>query len=209
MIEMRGSKVMSKLVCGVGISEKGEFKRTVLVGSKQVETREYKLWRNMLQRCYSEKLHRKHPTYAGCTVSDDFKYFQRFAKWCQLQVGFGLDGYHLDKDVLLKGNKLYSEETCVFVPSNINLLLIKRHARRGEYPIGVNWYELDQKYRASCSEGGGKSKHLGYFTTPEAAFLVYKAFKETLIKRLAQEYYGIIDHRVYEALLAYEVNITD
>ena len=113
---------MGKLIYGVGVSESGEFKRTVVVDGKRVRMKEYMLWYNMLQRCYSEECQQKHPTYTGCTVSEDFKYFQRFARWCQSQVGFDLEGYQLDKDILLRCNKVYSEEVCVFVPRNINSL---------------------------------------------------------------------------------------
>ncbi len=200
---------MSKLIHGVGISEDGEFKRYNRVGGKYVGTREYKLWVSMLQRCYSDECQKKHPTYVGCTVSEDFKYFQKFAKWCQSQVGFGLEGYHIDKDVLFLGNKIYSEDSCVFVPSNINALLTKREAQRGEFPVGVSWIKNAQKYLARCSDGSGKQKRLGRFTTPEEAFVTYKTFKEALIKQLANKYQSVIDTRVYEALMAYTVSIND
>ncbi len=200
---------MRKLVCGVGVSEAGEFARYVRIGSKWVMMREYDLWYQMLRRCYSEKHQLKNPTYVGCSVSEDFKYFQRFARWCQSQAGFGLSGYHLDKDILVRGNKVYSEETCVFVPVNINSLLTKRNVDRGDCPIGVSWHKRDQVYTAQCNDGNGDLAHLGYFTTPEAAFDAYKTYKEALIKRLAHEYRDVLDVRVFEALMAYEVNIDD
>ncbi len=200
---------MSKLVYGVGISEAGEFKRSEWVCGKSVGTTLYKLWSTMLQRCYSEKHQQKHPAYVGCAVSEDFKYFQRFAKWCQSQIGFGLDGYQLDKDILVRDNIVYGETTCVFVPKSINCLLTKRESQRGDYPVGVHWDKRDQKYVAKCSDGSGKSKFLGLFSTPEAAFLTYKPFKESLIKRLAIEHQSVVDPRVYDALMAYEVFITD
>lgn len=200
---------MGKLVCGVGISECGEFKRTVVVGGKHVVTKEYKLWSGMLERCYSVVYHQKHPTYIGCSVSEDFKYFQRFAKWCQSQVGFGLEGNHLDKDILDKGNKQYSADICVFVPSNINKLLVKCDAARGEFPIGVSWYKRDQKYQVKCRDGYGVLKHIGHFLTPQAAFNAYKEFKEALIRQLANDYRGTLDYRAFDALLRYTVNIND
>ena len=193
----------------LGVYEKGEFKSGVTVDGKQVKTKEYQLWEGMLRRCYCEKLQQRCPTYIGCSVSENFKNFQWFAEWCQSQVGFRMHGCQLDKDILLRGNKQYSEDTCVFVPRNINMLLIKRQASRGDLPIGVHWCNTGHNYRASCSDGAGSSKHIGRFTTPSAAFNAYKPFKEALIKRLAAEYQSVIDPRVYDALMAYEVFITD
>ncbi len=199
---------MGKLIYGVGVYEKGEFKSGSMVGGKWVITKEYNLWRDMLKRCYSEECHQKYPTYSGCSVSEDFKYFQRFAKWCQSQIGFGEHSYQLDKDILYRGNKVYSEDVCVFVHSNINSLLTKHDAARGGCPIGVHWYRRDQNYMAQCCIGGVR-KNLGYFSTPEAAHNAYKVFKEAAIKRLANEYQPFIDPRVYSALVNYTVSITD
>ena len=209
MIEMKGSKVMGKLVYGVGISEKGEFKRSEVVDGKWVVTKEYRLWAHMLERCYSDECHHRQPTYARCAVSDNFKNFQWFAKWCQSQIGFGMQGYQLDKDILVQGNNIYSEDTCVFVPRRINLLLTKSDATRGIYPVGVAWKQANKKYVARCNDGSGKQKQLGYFLTPEDAFYNYKTVKEALIKSLADEYKGILDHRVFTALMAYTVDIND
>ncbi len=200
---------MGKLIYGVGISDSGEFKRTVVIDGKQVRTKEYRLWSHMIERCYSEKCQQKNPTYIGCSVSEDFKYFQYFAKWCQGQFGFGTQGYQMDKDILLRGNRLYSEDSCVFVPQRINSLLVKCDAARGDLPIGVYWRTQDQQYRAQCQDGLGWRIHLGCFTTPEDAFQAYKVFKEDLIKQLANEYRDVIDPRVYNALMQYEVNIND
>ena len=100
-----------------------------------VKTKEYVLWKGMLQRCYSDT---QYPTYEGCEVSDNFKSFEYFYEWCNKQIGSGNEGWHLDKDLLVKGNKVYSEDTCVFIPKEINMVLTKSTASRGEYLIGVN-----------------------------------------------------------------------
>ncbi len=200
---------MGKLVQGVGISEKGEFARYTKVNGKKIMTKEYQLWSSMLKRCYSEKCQQEQPTYLGCSVGENFKYFQRFAKWCQSQIGFGLEGWQLDKDILIRGNKVYSEDTCVFVPRKINCMLVKQSPSRGEFPIGVSWFKRDKNYKAQCNDGNGTNKHLGYSATPEGAFQAYKEFKEVVIKRLAVEYIGTLDPRAYDALMKYEVNIND
>ncbi len=180
-----------------------------MVGGKQVVTKEYRLWCNMLNRCYGEKYQQKCPTYSGCLVSENFKYFQYFAKWCQSQIGFGLAMYQLDKDILTRGNKVYSETTCVFVPRRINNLLIKSDTIRGEHPIGVSYDSRDHVYRAYCKDGSYNMKHLGFFDCAESAFNVYKVYKEALIRRVATDHKSSIDPRVFDALMSYEVSISD
>ena len=84
---------MKKLVCGVGIYEKGRFKATEYVCGKRKITKVYGMWRSMLERCYSVKNKNRDVTYSECSVSENFKYFQRFAEWAEKQVGFGEDGF--------------------------------------------------------------------------------------------------------------------
>ena len=174
-----------------------------------VKTKEYILWSNMLQRCYSNTYKKKQPTYEGCEVSDNFKSFEYFYEWCHSQIGFGNEGWHLDKDLLTKGNKVYSENTCVFIPKEINLLLTKRTATRGEHLIGVSWDKRDKVFRATVSRNKGKQEHLGFFKTEIEAFEAYKQAKESFIKEQANKWKSQIDERAYEALMNYEVEIDD
>lgn len=142
---MGNYKYENKLAYGIGILDKGYYPACVL----RKNTKEYQLWLNMLGRCYSQRIHLKNPTYLDCSVSDNFKSFQYFADWANKQIGFGLKGYALDKDILSKGNKVYSEDNCVFVPSNLNNFLITSKAIRGSCPIGVSFYKRDKKYSSS------------------------------------------------------------
>ena len=169
-------------------------------------TKEYTLWRSMLQRCYSKPFLEKQPTYIGCSVSDNFKHYHLFHVWCQTQVGFGKEGYQLDKDLLIKGNKLYSEDTCVFIPNVTNSILLKTAAGRGLLPIGVT--KNRKGFRAKCRIDG-KEKCLGTFPILEDAFKEYKLFKESHIKAQAEIYKHEIDVRAYLALLNYKVEIGD
>ena len=127
-----------------------------------VITKEYSLWMNMLRRCYSDKYQKKYPTYEDCEVSDNFKSFEYFYEWCNKQVGFDNKDWQLDKDLLIKGNKVYSENTCVFIPVEINLLLTKRDASRGEHLIGVCWSNTHKAFVARVSRNKGKQEHLGF-----------------------------------------------
>ena len=174
-----------------------------------VKTKEYMLWQSMLKRCYSDVYKKKRPTYIGCEVSENFKYYEYFYEWCQNQVGFGNEGWQLDKDLLIKGNKVYSESTCVFIPSEINTVLIKSTASRGEHLIGVYWHKTKKAFIAQVSKNKGKPEYLGYFNTELEAFNAYKQAKEAFIKEQAEKWKDKIDERAYKALMNYTVEITD
>ena len=178
-----------------------------------VLTKEYDLWQSMLKRCYSDNFKKKNPTYEGCEVSDKFKSYEYFYEWCHEQVGFGVDGngnsFQLDKDLLIKGNKVYSESTCVFIPQEVNSLLIKSTASRGEHLIGVHWCKTKKAFRAMVNKNKGRSEYLGSFNTELEAFNAYKQAKESFVKEQAEKWKGKIDYRAYNALMNYEVNIDD
>ena len=171
--------------------------------------KEYVLWQRMLERCYSDGFKKKNPTYIDCEVSENFKSYEYFYEWCYKQIGFCVGGFELDKDLLLKGNKVYSENTCIFIPAEINLLLIKRDASRGEHLIGVSWCKRDKAFVAQVSRNKGKTERLGYFKTEIEAFNTYKKAKEVFVKEVAEKWKSQIDQRAYNALMNYQVEITD
>ena len=191
------------LVYGIGVND---WDGKVNVDGKLIW--EYKLWKGMLQRSYDEKLKQKHPTYNDVTCSKEWLLMTNFVNDVSKMKGCGLEGWHLDKDVLVKGNKLYSKDTCCFVPQEINKLLIKSDNDRGEWPVGVCFHKVSGKFGAYLSING-KMKHLGYFTTAEEAFQVYKLAKEAYIKVVAQKWQHLLDERVFQALLTHEVTIND
>ena len=172
-------------------------------------TKEYDLWHCMLQRCYNDAYKKKYPTYKGCKCSDNFKSYEYFYEWCQKQVGFGVADFELDKDLLMKGNKVYSENICVFIPKEINSLLTKSTASRGEHLIGVYWSDTNKAFVAQVRKNKGKRDYLGSFNTEIEAFNAYKIAKEIYIKELANRWKGKIDDRAYNALMSYEVEIDD
>lgn len=176
------------------------------VNGKRVK--EYALWLAMIQRCYSPAAHLKRPRYEGCEVSTYFKLYSNFAEWCDSQVGFNIQGFDLDKDLLVKGNKLYSENTCVFIPKEVNIALEKANKLRGDLPIGVS-YNLQRGKYAAHMKVGGRSKNLGRYTTVGEAFSAYKTAKERYLKTLATKWKDQIDPRAYSALINYEVSIDD
>lgn len=174
----------------------------------------YDLWNNLLKRTCGNSGNEKMAAYKDATVCEEWLDFQNFANWCEDHQFFNVKDdkgryYHLDKDILFKGNKIYSPETCCFVPSYINTLFVSPKKGRGEYPKGVSYFKRDGNFRARFSDGLDKSKHLGYFDTPEGAFQAYKKAKESHIKNIAEVYKSQISGNIYEALHSYEVEIDD
>ena len=172
-------------------------------------TQEYLVWKSMLLRCYDKEVKMKQPTYIECRASENFKFLEYFSKWCNKQIGFKNNNWQLDKDILVKGNKIYSEDTCCFVPMEINVALTKSDKSRGKYLVGVTLNKQGTGYVARVQVGGGKRKHLGTYATQTLAFAAYKQGKEDYIKSLANKWKDQIDPRVYEALMGYQVEITD
>jgi hypothetical protein len=165
------------------------------------------MWLNMLKRCYCEKAVAASLTYSGCEVDERWHDFQNFGDWAVRQTGID-DGWHLDKDLLTKGNKIYSPDTCIFIPHKINSLIISCKRTRGNNPIGVYWDEDRGLYQAYLT-ARKKRVHLGRWPTAEQAFNAYKIAKEAHIKEIAKEWRDKIDPRAYNALMQYEVEITD
>ena len=148
------------------------------------------------------------PSYVDCTVLEKWRYLSNFKEWCEKQIGFGNEGLELDKDILVKGCKIYSEDTCAFVPAEINCALLSSKKVRGSFPQGVIYNSTKTRYRARIQRGY-KWESLGTYDTPEEAFYVYKPVKEAHIKSLAEKWKDKIDHRVYEALMTWTIEITD
>lgn len=163
----------------------------------------YRHWHGIMQRSFDLRYKEKHHTYKDVKVCDEWIYFSAFNRWFEKHY---VEGCALDKDILIKGNKTYSPDTCCFVPAEINTLITKDHSNRGKYPIGVTF--SDGVYVAKI---GADREYLGAFKSKEEAFHAYKIAKEQKIKELANFYYsqGKITLKVYEALCNYEVEITD
>lgn len=192
----------------VGVVGDKYLTRYKLPNGKSKKRKEYEIWSGFLERCYSEKCQIKHPTYRGCAVSENFKSYTYFYEWCNKQVGFDKEGWHLDNDILVKGNKVYSEDTCCFVPQEINGLFVKAKRSRGDYSIGVSYLKSTKKFHARLSTHT-KQITLGYYDTAEQAFFAYKQAKEQHIKDVANKWKEQIDIKVYEALTCYKVDIDD
>ena len=174
----------------------------------------YYFWKHMLERCYDPYYINKFPTYIDCYVCEEWHNYQNFAKWYEENY-YECDNERmaLDKDIFIKGNKVYSPKTCCFVPQTINNLFLKRQNDRGKYPIGVCFHKASGKYCSKCSiankERKNKRVHLGLYDTVDEAFYCYKQFKESYIKQVADEYKDLIPKELYDAMYNYEVEIND
>ena len=183
---------------------------------KSVATWEYLKWQSMLKRCFDNKYKEKKPTYKDITCCNRWLCFANFLEDFEIlkqEYSWSKDEkLNLDKDILYKGNKIYSLENCVLVPDYINFLFLKNDAKRGEYPIGVCYNKQCKKYQAFCNING-KKIGLGYYNTIEQAFNAYKIAKKQEIKRIANECvskgFMTKDSRLYKAMINYQVEIDD
>ncbi len=138
-------------------------------------------WYAMITRCYCENYQKTRPRYKGCSVDERWHNFQIFTEWFNKNH---VEDWQLDKDILVKGNKVYGPETCCFIPSIINSLFVKSNSIRGNYPIGV--LKKGRRYRTSLKINQ-KVIHIGYFSTQTEAFFAYKKAKEKRIKDVAEQ----------------------
>ena len=160
------------------------------------ETPHYTRWHNIFHRCYSNK----NNSYEDVSISKEWHNFQNFAKWYEENWKPWMKGWHLDKDILVKGNKIYSPETCCFVPREINGLFI----RTDNKDMTLNVDKNDGKFICYISKKG-KTINLGRFNTYEEAFFMYKTEKERYIKEVADEWKDKIELKVYQAMYDYKI----
>jgi hypothetical protein len=172
-----------KLVKGVGIND-ADYNVTFKNEGKRLMCPVYRKWVQMLARVYCPKYQAKQPTYKKVTVCTEWLTFSNFAKWYE---EYYVEGYHLDKDIKVKGNTVYSPDTCLFVPHAINNLILDNSSFRGEFPLGVSFHKPTSKYRADVTVDG-KQKYLGGYVTPELAHTAYKKGKNEELYRKMQQF---------------------
>lgn len=222
-------KTHTKYQCFINGSIKNPFAKSVygvgITGNKYptringVHTKEYEAWKRMLERCFDEKFKKDKPTYKDVSVCNEWLYYPNFYDWLHSQDNFDKwyngNRWCIDKDILIKGNKIYFPDTCCLVPNHVNLLFIKSNALRGDLPIGISRHPSHKgKYYVQLSVSkDGKRKNMfgGLHNSIDEAFAVYKIEKESHIKQVAKEEYaeGNITKACYDAMIDYEVEITD
>ena len=149
----------------------------------------YKKWVDMLVRCFSSNFQERRPTYRGCTVSEDWKSLSNFIRWVDSQPNKDWIDCELDKDLLIRGNKYYSENTVVFITPSLNNFIKDRGNDRGGYMIGACYKPNESKkrpYRSDCCNPfTGKQEYLGYYFTELEAHKAWQAKKHELACQLA------------------------
>lgn len=198
-IQIRKGEVKDKFaptVYGFGFIGNENIKQDVL--TKKASD----LWRSMILRCYSTESNRSFASYADKTVCEEWRSFLLFKLWFIEKVNSGhyKEGWHLDKDLLFKGNKVYSPTTCVFIPKEINLAL----------PLSKNgkdygYIEYRGKCRASCMNILGKTEHL--YGTKEECINWYKNKKRESLLSKAELFKGELEPQAYLALINYANDI--
>lgn len=177
----------NKLNSGIGIND-----------YRNCEKHIQQTWNNMLKRCYNPKVQAKHPTYIGCSVDPVWHKLSDFREWFLIHYK---EGFELDKDILLPGNKVYGPDACRFVPQYINLLLTGSGAARGNLPLGVS-LQKNGSYRARCNNGYGNQLCKTFKSLQEVVDW-YSITKKRIVKEQAQRAFldNSIKTDVYMALV--------
>lgn len=183
------------LVCGIGIND-SDYKVIHHKGGERVfKCPFYARWSHMLNRCYGGKYHTARPSYEGCSVDPTWLTFSAFRSW---MVGENWQGKHLDKDILVLGNKIYGPNYCVFVDSRVNSFILDG-GRNPSVLRGATWHQATNRFRAyGWDVQTGKRKTVGSFLTAEEAHAAWLTFKINQAKILAGQQ---SDPRVAEALI--------
>jgi len=177
-------------VFNVGYLGVGKYRTTI--DSKP--TKVYAVWVSMLQRCYEPKTQAKYPTYKNVVVDKNWHNFQTFAKWFEENYQ---EDWEIDKDLLSPiDNKIYSPNTCVFLPKALNGFLTNNHNNNTSGHIGVARDKRANKWVAQIRDGEGNRAHLGYFTSKEEASNVYKLAREKYANKWQESMQGILPSKV-------------
>lgn len=162
----------------------------------------YNRWCNILRRCYCPASHVKNPSYIGCSMDEAWHDFSDFERWFSEHH---IEGFHIDKDILTPGNKVYGPENCIFVPQALNSLLTAHGAARGLYPLGVS--PADKSFKAMISENH-VMRYLGVFPTSLLAHQAWQTAKACAISNFIVNF-RITDPRIRKALDLRVVQLRD
>lgn len=164
-----------RLLYGVGVTD-------IPTNQDGARLNSYTIWKDILYRCYSDKRQKRQPTYAGCSVCKEWHIFSNFKRFYDANY---VEGYHLDKDLLVVGNKEYSPEACLFVPRSINAFLNFNKGRNKSYPIGASFNKREGKF-VSRINIDGTPVDLGRFECPKLANEAWVKEKLSLAKAKKQ-----------------------
>lgn len=195
------------ILCEVGIND-ADYATCPTVDGKQQMCPAYSAWRKMIYRVYSYSNKDQRPTYKNVEVCKEWLTFSNFRKWF---IENHVDTYHLDKDLLSSDVKVYSPDTCVYVPQWLNNFVLCKKGRTKEkrdYKVGACWYKSREKFQENCSNPKtNRVENLGGFDTEDAAHNAWFKRKSRLALELKQEM-DTIDLRIYPNVVAIIKNMT-
>jgi len=165
--------------------------------------RSYDIWKGIHRRVYKPKP-QEVKNYFGCSVCEEWMIYSNFKKWYDEHY---IEGYHIDKDILVKGNKIYGPEYCCFVPLVINSIFVRKKPKESAV-VGVqktieygkvvytsvinDWLEK----KLLCKRGKTEKEAYGYYVERRLDY----------IKRIADHFKDTLEERVYQTLYNYQMN---
>lgn len=205
VFELPARTIVRKPLYGVGIND---FDYSVQTGgsSNKVIWKPYKTWGEMLRRCFDEKRKQTLPSYVNAGCCKEWEVLSGFLDW-YLEQPYVDGSWQLDKDLLIKGNKIYSPDKCVLIPAEVNMFLTRREQDRNLL-IGAHFRKASGRYLSSFTKDS-RCFHIGSYATEMEAHLAYKKAKEDYAKILAEKYKDVLCIRAYNALMTYQVEVTD
>lgn len=185
-------------ICGIGYLGK---ERLI---AKNPEIREcYDVWRQMLNRCYNMNTQTKHKSYKDCYVCEEWHNFSNFKEWYYKHKYKCNSNYRLelDKDILVKNNKIYSPDTCILVPNCINGFFISLNKPRIKE---IKNKHKQNKFQLMISIHNN-SKFFGTYNTKSEAEEKYYVFKKQILIDLCNECKSFMPDEIYKLLINYNI----
>jgi hypothetical protein len=148
----------------------------------------YEDWRGILERCLCPNFQKNWTSYLGCSIVVEWKYLSNFIKWVDSQPNRNWQNCVLDKDLLIRNNKIYSPDTAIYIPNKLNCFITDSKKSRGQLMIGVTTNKLDKNkpYLSQCNNPFGQGgKNLGYYRTELEAHKAWQAKKHEYACQLA------------------------
>lgn len=158
-------------------------------GLEDSTDKRYVLWTSIIRRSYSEVYHKSKPSYKDVRVSEDWRRLSNFIKDIEKLPNFDLavsENWELDKDLLGGDQKLYSKNTCCFLPRELNTLFTSE-SKKG-LKKGVFYNKRLGKFTASINRGGKVRSHIGVYETEEEAHFNYCKEKQKHLDSLILKY---------------------
>ena len=180
------------MISGFGVND-APYATQQTINGKVVKCPAYSCWKNMIDRVHSESNLSRRSTYCGVSVCDEWSSFMGFRRWWVINQ---VDGWHLDKDIL-SPLKIYSPDSCIFIPPRLNAFVVDCGKSRGDLPIGVHRNGKAKNFRAQCRDTETRKKvHLGYFSDALEASSAWRSHKLSIAASM-REMMDKIDSRIY------------